>query len=261
MTTSIQGAPVECDLCLADHIKKLRIANQRLEDFAHIASHDLRSPLRAMMSLAEWVRDDIESTFGELPDQVDADLAEIVKQGRRMGKLLQDLLEFSQVGNSGSKERPFDPKAVVLDCLDVCALSDDFSVTVADALPAVRCNQVEFALAIRNLVTNGVKHHDRTKGQIVVDGWEENGFGFFRVRDDGPGVDPKNAETIFELFKTFDSSRGSGIGLGLVRKIANEYGGIAKVVSNPLGRGSDFIFSLPLANQPACTGHLANRCP
>lgn len=230
-----------------DHLEKLKAANRRLESFAQIASHDLRSPLRAMMSIAEWVREDIETTFGKVPEQINSDLMELQEQGRRMGKLLQDLLHYSQVGFAGNAPHAFEARSVIQDCVDICAVPEGMHVRVGQEMPNVACSPVEFGLVVRNLISNAVKYHDRSDGEIAIDGWSEGGQAWFRVRDDGPGIAPELAEDVFGMFRTLDSRRGNGIGLGLVRRITDEYGGSSKVLPNPGGRGSDFIVSLPLA--------------
>ena len=246
MNASLKIMEVDCEECLAAGVAGLRIENQRLEDFVHIASHDLRSPLRAMMSLVEWIRDDLESAFGTLPEAIQADLLEVAAQGRRMDKLLKDLLEFSQIPDACDTDKEFDPAAVIKECIDITTIPEAFAVRVAPELPSVQCSPVEFALVMRNLISNSVKYHDRTGGRVEIDGWTEGRFGYFRVRDDGPGIEPEYAEQVFEMFKTLDSNRGSGIGLGLVKKITTQHGGMAAVLPNPNGRGCDFIFSLPL---------------
>lgn len=226
-------------------IEALRRSNARLEEFAHIASHDLRAPLRAITSLIEWIGEDLVAEFGPLPEQIGNDLTEVAAQSVRMTKMVDDLLDYSQIGQAQQAPRVFDPRDTVLECLKLLVVPDGFTVTVAEELPQVCCTPIEFSLCLRNIVSNSIKHHDRPTGRIQIDGWDKDGFGWFRVRDNGPGVDQKFADQIFEMFRTLDSSRGSGIGLGMVRKTVQHYGGHAQFEPNPKGRGSDFLFSFP----------------
>lgn len=245
----------ECLQCQAAHVLELTRANQKLENFVLVASHDLRTPLRAMISLIEWVRDDLKSAFGALPDNIEADLSELSAQGQRMRRFLQDLLEFTQVSSTGEASENLDELALIQDCIQFCAVPSSFSVVISDDFPDVHCSRAEFAVVMRNLISNSIKFHDQPEGRIEIDGWAQDGFGYFRVRDDGPGVDEKYSEQIFEMFKTLDSNRGSGIGLGMVKAVTEKYGGQACVSPNPQGRGSDFIFSFPLSKPPeAATG-------
>lgn len=231
----------------AVHVVELQNANQKLDAFAHIASHDLRSPLRAMMSLVDWIRDDLETTLGTIPETIAADLDEVSAQGRRMGKLLKDLMDYSQIGHERESYESFDPKPLVAESVLLCAVPPDFTVTLAAEYPAIICSPVEFSLVIRNFLSNAIKHHDRTDGHIDISATQKNGFAHFRIRDDGPGIPPQYASQIFEMFRTLDSNRGNGIGLGLVKRIADQIGGIAIYKPNTDGRGSDFSASFPLA--------------
>lgn len=231
-------------------LAELRASNERLESFAYVASHDLRSPLRAILSLVEWIRDDLEDTYGNVPDSVNDDLSELQGQGRRMDKLLTDLLEYARIGTEPSVCDAVQANVLVQDCIKITSAPEEFEITMDEVMPCVKCNPVEFAIIVRNLLSNAIKHHDRGMGSIHVGAWRDGDMAHFRVRDDGPGVPPEYAEEVFQMFRTLDSTRGSGIGLGMVLKIVNSYGGTVAVTANPDGRGSDFTFTLPLAVCP-----------
>ena len=236
----------DCQGCEASHILDLKRANEKLEEFTHIASHDLRSPLRAILSLVEWVQDDLARTYGELPENIAADLGEISAQGRRMSKLLTDLLEFSRVGSAAMTIEAFDAFELINECVQITSVPASFVVQIAESMPQIECSPAEFAIVMRNLVANCVKHHDRPAGSIKIDGWEDMDLGYFRVRDDGPGIESKDADRIFTMFQSLNSSGGNGIGLGMVKKIVDQYGGSVRAEANPEGRGSAFIVAFPL---------------
>ncbi len=233
--------------CAADHIVDLKAANEKLESFVYLASHDLRSPLRAMLSLVEWIRDDLSEVLDPIPDNIASDLDQVTAQGQRMDQMLRDLLEFSRIGNAEDAIAPFDPAAKIAECLNILDVPPAFTIHVAGGLPQVLCGPVEFSMAIRNLITNSVKHHDKPTGRIEIDGWAANGMGHFRVRDDGPGVAPEHREVIFEIFRKINSNQGCGIGLGAVRKIARRYGGEVTMSPCEKGSGSAFTITFPLA--------------
>lgn len=244
LSSSIRPAD---DESLVSDVATLRAENDRLRDFVFRASHDLRSPLRAVIALAEWIVEDLEATFGKLPQNITSDLDEIAAQSLRMSKLISDLLDLSQIGGRNDKPMICDPHREIGECISLCSLPDGFDVRLDASFPAVVCSPVEFSLIIRNLLSNSVEHHDQASGTIDIGNWESDGFCFFRIRDDGPGIKEEDREAIFEMFKKLGPSKGSGIGLGMVRQIAEHYGGSASVAPNPTGRGSDFIISLPIA--------------
>jgi signal transduction histidine kinase len=234
-------------------LEALQDANEKLESFAYLASHDLRSPLRAMMSLAEWLAEDLETHFGDLPKSIGDDLAEIRSQGKRMEKLLVDLLNYSRIQQSDQDVAEFDTVDAVRECIDLISPPRGFSVTHTGDLPRIRCNPVEFSIVIRNLISNALKHHDRDSGTITVSGYEARGHGMFQVRDDGPGFDPAHANEMFDLFRRFNSKEGNGIGLGMVRQITRRYGGDASSKVLEGGRGAVFTVSFPLASPSPAT--------
>ena len=244
LSSSIRPAKEEC---LVYDVDTLRAENDRLREFVFRASHDLKSPLRAVIALAEWIVEDLEATFGKLPKNIISDLDEIAAQSTRMSKLISDLLDLSQIGSRDDERMICDPYREIGDCISLCSFPDNFIVSLDESFPAVICSPVEFSLMIRNLLSNSVEHHDQASGTIVIANWESDGFCFFRIRDDGPGIEEEHREAIFEMFKKLGPSKGSGIGLGMVRQIAEHYGGSASVAPNPAGRGSDFIISLPIA--------------
>ncbi len=188
-------------------------------------------------------------TYGELPENIAADLGEISAQGRRMSKLLTDLLEFSRIGSAAMTVEAFDPLALIDECVQITGLPASFDVQIANSMPQIECSPAEFSIVMRNLVANSVKHHDRTTGSIKIDGWEDIDLGYFRVCDDGPGIESKHSDRIFKMFQSLNSSGGNGIGLGMVKKIVDQYGGSVRVEANPEGRGCAFIVSFPLKSE------------
>ena len=223
------------------------MAEEQIERFLYLASHDLKAPLRAMISLAEWLREDLVMEFGQLPSKMDEDLVELVNQGHRMDRLLKDLLEYSLVGKAGAVVEPFEPAQLIGEAIKLAAVPAAFTVEVLPGQPHVACNPVEFSIAIRNLLSNSIKHHDKATGCIQIGGQAKDGFGVFTVRDDGPGVEPDKSEEIFQMFHTLRPSAGNGIGLGIIRKIVDRHGGTASVHANADGPGCTFSISFPLA--------------
>lgn len=238
------------DAALEDEIRKRRIAdealsrvNQQLEEFAYIISHDLKEPMRSVRYLSE----DIASALdGAAPDlaAVRRRSIEIVAQARRMSAMLVDLLDYSRIGREHVP-----PEAVALgDLVDDIARSlksrPGIVVAAEDAMPIIRTLRVPLDIALRNLVANGVKHHDRAQGRVTVSAAEAPDHVVIGVSDDGPGIDPQWHEAIFMPFRKLESDRdveSTGIGLALVRRAVESVGGRIQVHSDPTRqRGTRF---------------------
>ena len=220
--------------------------NSRLQDFAHMACHDLRAPLRAMMSLTEWITEDLVDHFGALPDTIEKDLNELALQGQRMSQFLTDLLAFAVAGQAGHGR--CEAEAELREAIEFCALPAGFEVVVAPGLPALAVDPVEFSMVMRNLISNAVRHHDLQSGQVQILHQSSEGRCHILVRDDGPGISAEDRPVVFEMFRTIGLGRGFGIGLGVVRKIVEHYGGRPAVAPNPAGRGTEFSLSFPLVD-------------
>ncbi len=218
--------------------EKLRETNRELEAFVYTISHDLRSPLTPIIGYAEFLRD----VYGEALDATALDaLAEIEGQGHRMMKLLEDLLDLSQAGYLERPEAPVDAEGVLLAV--VKELESQFPERIAlrlsGPLPRARVPESQLIQIFQNLIGNALRYGG---GEVEVGGEREDSRVCYYVRDRGPGIPPQERDRIFEVFyrgSTSASSRGTGIGLATVRKIARAFGGKAWVEETP-GGGSTF---------------------
>ena len=124
---------------------------------------------------------------------------------------------------------------------------ENVTITIENQLPVYECNETRMAQVFQNLLGNAVKYIDKPQGQIRVGCVEEESFWKFSVRDNGPGIEKKHFDKVFELFKTLvppDKGGGTGIGLATVKRIVEMYGGSVWLESEP-GKGSTFYFTLP----------------
>lgn len=228
-------------------VGQLQASNQELEQFAYIASHDLRAPLRALSILPKWIKQDLEK-IGSVPPSIAEHLADMRTQVDRMDRLLADLLEYSRIGRAQGAISAIDPGSVVENIRALLQMPSNFTLTIEADLPVVETIPTEFELVMRNLISNAVKHHDRHRGRIVVRGGYVGADVFFEVRDDGPGIWPEYHQRIFEMFSTLrsrDEVEGSGIGLALIKKIVDRWGGKVSVISKRGERGATFQFTVP----------------
>jgi two-component system sensor kinase FixL len=222
---------------------ELERSNRELDQFAYSASHDLRSPLRAIGQMASWITDDHGKT---LPDEVCRDLGLIQRRVRRMQQLLDDILDYARAGRQDDELSHVDSERLVHEIVDMLAPPPGMTVSVG-ALPAFVTHRAPLAQVLRNLIGNAIKHHDRAVGHIDVSASAGADSIEFVVRDDGPGIPREYHQEIFQMFSTLkprDVMEGSGMGLAMVRKILENRGGSIHVESAE-GRGATFRFTWP----------------
>lgn len=222
----------------------LQRSNQELEQFAYVASHDLRSPLRAIENLSEWLVQDLGD---DLPEESEKHLKLMRTRVKRMDRMLEDLLKYSRVGRIQAVIEEIDATAVVFEIIDDQDLNSRFKITT-DSLPAFTTYATPFKQILQNLIGNAAKHHDTGKGNIVVRAKKLDRFYEFSIADDGPGIPEQYREKVFGMFQTLrprDEVEGSGIGLALVKKTVEHYGGNVKLDA-VTPRGTLVTFTWPV---------------
>ena len=223
---------------------ELERSNKELATFAYVASHDLRSPLRGISQLAQWI---VEDMPGDLPPEVSEHLRMMQSRIVRMERLLDDLLSYSRVGRIEGDIVEVDVADLCRDLFDLLAPPAAFRLGLGEGLPVFSTLVTPFTLVLRNLIGNAIKHRARDDGMVAVSARQESGVYAFTVTDDGPGIPPEYHERVFGLFQTLrprDEVEGSGMGLALVRKIVELYGGAVRLESDGES-GSRFIFTWP----------------
>ena len=226
---------------------ELERSNRELDQFAYVASHDLKAPLRAIENLAVWVEEDAAA---DLPADSRRHLHTLRGRVTRMERLLDDLLAFSRAGRDMGGAEQIDTAQLIREVVDLVAPPGGFSVEVVGPLPTVISPRAPLEMVFRNLIGNAIKHHDRPEGRVVVRAGADAppGYAAFEVADDGPGIAPAYHERIFGIFQTLrprDEVEGSGVGLAVVKKAVEARGGNILVESEE-GRGATFRFTWPL---------------
>jgi len=218
-----------------------------LEAFSYSISHDMRAPLRSMISYAEILKEDC----GPMLDAAGIEyLNRISKASRRMDQLIQDILVFSRLGRDQVVLQPIDTDVLLRDILHSYPnLHPDLvTVTIKGALPTVMGHEALLTQCFSNLLDNGVKFAAKgTKPQIEI--WSESTGGIARLyfKDSGIGMPSHHLERIFDIFhRVGRDNEGTGIGLAIVRKSAEKMGGTVGVKSD-LGKGSLFWLDLKTA--------------
>src|SRR5688572_24186361 len=217
-------------------------SNKDLEQFAYVASHDLKAPLRAIELLVQWIT---EGLAGYDTNNVQENLGLLGKRTQRLNRLLDDLLAYSRAGRKVGAHRVVDAHALVLDVVQMLNPRPTISISIEGKLPTFKTYPTPLEQVFRNLIGNAVKHHPGPEGRIVVSCQEEGDRYVFAVEDDGEGIPAQYAERVFEMFQTLkprDQVEGSGMGLAIVNRIVQWQAGRVWFEPAPSGRGTVFKF-------------------
>jgi signal transduction histidine kinase len=225
-------------------VRELHRANTELSEFAHVVSHDLKAPLRGMVSLANWLLEDYAKKLD--PAGVEQ-LRLLVARGRRLQRLVDGILRCSQVGRSRVKPREVGSGELAQQVADALAPPAGIRVTVLEPMPRVRYDPTQLEQVFQNLIGNAIVHMGKPEGAVTV-GCREGGDEWeFFVRDTGPGLSREDAERVFTPFLKLGGTspeESTGLGLALVKKIVESNHGAVRVESER-GRGSTFTFTVP----------------
>jgi len=232
-------------------LEEVKSANEELKDFAYVVSHDLKAPLRGVSTLANWLSTDYAD---KLDEQGREQINLLLGRVERMHNLIDGILAYSRVGHAKEKQVRVNLNELVPEVIDMVAAPQNIKITIENELPVIECGQTRIIQVFQNLLSNAVKYMDKPKGQIKVGCAEQNGFWKFSVADNGRGIEEKHFKKIFKIFQTLsprDESESTGVGLTVVKKIVELYGGKIWVQSKP-GKGSTFFFTLPKQGTSFC---------
>jgi signal transduction histidine kinase len=230
---------------------ELEAANKELEAFAYSISHDLRAPVRHIAGFVGLLS---QSAGGKLDETEHLHLTTITEATRKMGQLIDDLLEFSRMGRAEIRHTTADLNAIVNETLS--SLEPDIKgrriLWKIDLLPSVQADPAMIRQVFTNLLANAIKY-TRTREEAVVEvGFRDNASeSVLWVRDNGVGFDMQFVDRLFGVFKRLhrpDEFEGTGIGLANVRQIITRHGG-RTWAEGKIGEGAAFYFSLPKSNE------------
>jgi signal transduction histidine kinase len=231
---------------VAQRTAQLVAANKELDDFAYVASHDLKAPLRVIDNASKWLEEDLAA---HLDDETRDTMRLLRGRVKRMEKLLDDLLQYSRVGRTveSASDGMVAGNELVDDILALLSPPETFKVRVGPGFAAIRLQRMPLQQILMNLTGNAIKHHDRKEGRIELEVEDRGGLYAFAVKDDGPGIAAEFHDEIFRIFRTLkprDQVEGSGMGLAIVRKHIDSAGG-AIWLESAEGEGSTFRFTWP----------------
>lgn len=231
---------------------ELKIANEELKNFAYAVSHDLKAPLRAIGSLAEWIATDYADKFDE---EGQGHLRLLVGRVCRMNALIDGILEYSRVGRTDEKCTEVALDRLLHEAIDLLAPPAHIRIQVETPMPALQVNPTRMQQVFQNLLSNAIKYNDKPQGDVRVGCIAEKKHWKFYVRDNGSGIEQRHFERIFLLFQTLmprDRVESTGVGLALVKKIVELYDGSVWLEST-VGEGSTFYFTLPRTRRGLAT--------
>lgn len=229
---------------------ELERSNADLNSFAYVASHDLRSPLRAIDNIATWLEEDVGETVSEESRSL---LHELKRRVRRMEQLLSELLEYSRVGREQIHKTNTNLNDLVAEVVQLVDMPTDATVHTQENMPTIKTDRGSLARVVLNLFSNAIKYRGDDPLRIDCRCELQGGFVRFEVKDNGIGIAPKFHDRIFVMFKRLHSQsqiEGSGMGLALVQKLVEQSGGEIGVESTE-GEGAMFWFTWPASNATA----------
>lgn len=227
---------------LAQTTTLLKKRNDELDQFAYVASHDLKAPLRAIASLSEWIEEDLKDT---LPEENQYQMRLLRGRVSRMEALINGLLDYSRIGRTQIPSSMVNVNALLTEVIDLLDPPQTFTIEVEPGMPSFVTKRLPLFQVFSNLIGNAIKHHNRVDGYVKISVLDQGQYYEFAVSDDGPGIAPEYYDKVFQIFQTLqarDQKESTGIGLAIVKKII-ETEGSTITLESVLGVGSTFRFT------------------
>jgi len=225
--------------------KELEDINQELTDFAYSVSHDLKAPLRGISQLAHWISSDYIETIDQDGQEK---LRLLINRTKHMHTLIEDILQYSRVGRITAEVQSVDLNQLVQETIDILSPPENMQISIENELPTVEGLHIHLEQVFQNLLSNAINFMDKPQGFIKIGCVDKGEHWQFSMADNGPGIDDKYFDKIFQMFQTLapssEKTESTGIGLPLVKKIIGLWGGRVWLKST-VGEGSTFFFTLP----------------
>ncbi|WMJ72662.1 sensor histidine kinase [Cytophagaceae bacterium ABcell3] len=230
---------------LEEKIEELNRSNDSLNRFAYIVSHDLKSPLASITALSDLLKDEYKE---QMDEQGQIMFGMLQTKVEHMQQLIDGILQYSRMGNCMGQDVDTDTGAVIDEVFEDASGKKKVNFVKEGDFPKIFINRTCLKQVFQNLVSNSVKYMDKEEGYIKASYSKEGKHHIFTISDNGPGIDPKYHEKIFEIFNTgalTGSKESTGVGLAIVQRIVENYKGSVKIQSAP-GEGTAFTICLPI---------------
>lgn len=222
-------------------LQELEKSNQELEEYAHVVSHDLKSPLRSIDALVHWIMEDNAEI---LDDNTKGNFTLIQKTLEKMEQLISGILQYSSVSNGYDEFTFVDTHELVSTLLEILYVPPSITIDISGTLPKVKGDKTKLQQVFQNLISNAIKFNDKDKGVIEICAEEKETHFQFTIKDNGMGIERKYFKTIFKIFNSLQSRKdSSGIGLSIVKKVIELHHGEIWLESTP-SEGSTFYFTI-----------------
>lgn len=229
---------------LAQTTVALEKCTREFDQFAYIASHDLKAPLRAIANLSEWIEEDLSY---QLHDENLHQLQLLRGRVRRLEVLIEGLLQYSRAGRLKSELERIDVAALLTHVIDTLNPPSEFTCEISPGMPVLLTERLPLQQVFTHLIDNAIKHHPSTAGTVKISVQEQPEAYEFAVTDDGAGIAPQFHERVFGIFQTLqvkDKVENAGVGLAIAKKIVEGKGGTIRLESQDDG-GATFYFTWP----------------
>lgn len=219
-------------------VQSLAISNKELEDYAHIVSHDLKSPLRSIHSLVSWIREDNEK---ELSAQTLNYFSMIENKVEKMDHLIEGILTYAKIDKINVTQEKVNIDEIIQNIINIIHIPENATVQIKNQLPIVKGDRFRMQQLFQNLISNALNHNDKEQTLVEIDCKETNQNFIFTVKDNGPGIPKEDQERIFNIFQSLtNNDKSTGLGLSIVKKIIESYQGEICVESE-LKQGTTFF--------------------
>jgi PAS domain S-box-containing protein len=220
---------------------ELEKSNEELQEYAHVVSHDLKSPLRSIYSLVDWIKEDNAGRFSE---ETKDNLSLINLTLEKMDQLISDVLEYSSVNSENRTKVEVNLNEVIEDIFQIVYVPDHIKIELKTSFPSIIGNRARLQQLFQNLISNALRYTDKKEGRIEISCKDLGDFHEFYVRDNGIGIAAEYHEKIFKIFQSLHQNiESTGVGLSIVKKIVESYRGKIWLDSTP-GIGTTFYFIL-----------------
>ncbi|NNL09388.1 MAG: GHKL domain-containing protein, partial [Croceitalea sp.] len=212
-----------------------------LQEYAHIVSHDLKSPLRSVSALATWLYDDYKD---KLDENGRYNLQMMQEKVEGMDKLIEGILKYSTVNSDTLDNTDVDVNEVIHNIKEIIFIPEHVSIQVMGTLPIIQADQTKIHQLFQNFLSNAVVNIDKEVGVVEIACEESSKYWQFSIKDNGVGIPKEYHEKIFKIFQSIgNKERSTGIGLSIVKKIIDRYEGKIWLESE-IGVGTTFFFTI-----------------
>ena len=239
-------------MCSSDlislYLKRLEKTNKELDKFAYVVSHDLKSPLRAIGNLTGWIEEDAGHM---LPEDVRKNFNLIKERVVRMESLINGILDYSKIAKKHNQVEEQNLNEIIREVKTLVGTDSCCQILVKGNLPIIHADKTKIQQVFMNLISNAIKFNNKSMKIVEISHVEFDDHHQFSISDNGPGIDPRFHEKVFQIFQTINSKdefESTGIGLAIVKKIINEQAAQIWIESRP-GEGTTFHFNWPKSNK------------